>query len=71
MAVTQQETMRVFRTVRAALLERGVKCGLADSGAMASVKLFKWCVKRGCRDAFGFATSSARVEHFCKMYGVA
>jgi hypothetical protein len=71
MAVNQKETMRVFRAMRAALLEKGVKCGLADSGAMASVKLFKWCVKRGCPDAFGFATSEARVAHLCKTYGAA
>lgn len=71
MAITQQDTAKVFRTMRAALLERGMKCGLADSGAMASVRLFKRCVKRGCADAFGFATSEARVAKLCKLYGVA
>jgi len=65
--VNRNDTMRVFRTMRGKLLEKGVRCGLADSFAMGSVKLYKWCVRRGCTNPFDFVTSDRRVAHYVEQ----
>lgn len=61
------ETYYVFVTMRAKCLERGIRCGLADSFAMATVQLYKRLAKRGCAKAFDFVTSDRRVEHYAKV----
>lgn len=73
MEVTQQETAKVFRTMRGALLARGVKCGLADSYAMQSVQIYKRAIWRGCPAPFAFAvvTGERRVEHYAALSGSA
>lgn len=67
--INQDERLRVYRTMRAKLLERGVKCGLADSYAMASVQLYKWGVRRGCANVFELVTSARRVNHYAALAG--
>jgi hypothetical protein len=70
MAVSSQDTYSVYLQMRSALIERGMKCGLADSCAMATVQLYKRGVGRGCKNAAALATSPRRVQHYLKLYGV-
>jgi hypothetical protein len=57
-------THQVFVTMRAKCLEKGIKCGLADSFAMATVQIYKRLRNRGCAEAFDLVTSDKRVAHY-------
>lgn len=57
----------MFREMRGKCLERGIKCGLADSYAMQSVQLYKRFVRRGCAEAFEIVTSDKRADHYAKI----
>lgn len=61
------DTYNVFVEMRAKCIARGIRCGLADSFAMASVQLYKRLTKRGCPNPFDFVTSDRRVEHYAKV----
>lgn len=65
--VDRNQTMRVFRAMRAKCLERGLKCGLADSFAMQAVQLYKRLVAHGCEHAFEAATSDRRADHYARI----
>lgn len=68
MAISQHDRMKVFRTVRAELLMKGLRCGQADDGAFNAVQIFKRCVKRGCADPIGFVTSAKSIARFAEAY---